>query len=416
VEPEMKEKLHEEENNRIKQACIQQYDYDEMKLINVKEENNCNKGTEVQVRRRPNSGHLLRGCAPGCRSIANMFRSRHKDYESVRYIDRTSCNSVNDLERIIHDRPLIGRYLKGLMVSLDKLVSAPFCYLAKKADPISLQLAVSYIENNEASNNIYVIHFVDDRQLIRDHLQLEQQSQPQQPEQQQQEGSKKFTEPQKPTPSQRAKGLVLELMMRNQPNNYSAASSSAGDHPTEHKEQNGTEKDIELVKEFSLQNALSSLPPEAQDLVHHVAILDSFYAFKKVHTIIVRGGFFCPSCLNFVAEYLNLRPNHMIIGVPSEDFPFPFSKLNGCRIAIPDADPTISDQTSSHLNTLLENIYQEHYEREQSSSSHAHDDAVKTLHNYEEDEKTRSTRRDSRSGSTHISDNTGADSSLQRLS
>ncbi len=76
--------------------------------------------------------------------------------------------SVIELEGILV-RPVMGRALTYLMNSLDNIVSAPFVYLAKGSDPISVHLAVEYICANELSNNIYVVHFVDDSKAIRLH-------------------------------------------------------------------------------------------------------------------------------------------------------------------------------------------------------------------------------------------------------
>jgi hypothetical protein len=101
--------------------------------------------------------------------VQNRF-STLQDYFPVAYYDRESSTSGTELQRLLQ-RPLIGKYLKYVMKSLDTVVSTPFCYLAKKSDPISLQLAVHYIVNNELTNNIYVLHFVDDRKLIAANLQ-----------------------------------------------------------------------------------------------------------------------------------------------------------------------------------------------------------------------------------------------------
>jgi hypothetical protein len=285
----------------------------------------------------------------------NNNNNDNDDDQWMHYVDRTDLNSIDELEDIVQNKPVVGRYLKHLLDSLDDLVSTPFCYLAKKADPISLQLAVNYIENNEFSNNIYVIHFVDDRPLIRDHLQ----SQP--PGVQQVNYKTDF-----PAPAH-AKGIVVDLLMKDKPKkiamNHTISSGGMNDLEEQKEENNndddnntGENKEFEVIQEFPLPNALPSLPPEAQDLVHAVSVLDSFYAFKKLTTIVIRGGFFCPSCLSFVADYLSLRTNRMIIGVPTEDFPFPFARLNGCRIAIPDADSKICDQANTHLRGILKNV------------------------------------------------------------
>ena len=41
--------------------------------------------------------------------------------------------------------------------------------------------------------------------------------------------------------------------------------------------------------------------------------------------------------------------------MPDSKFPFPFAKLNGCRIAIPDAESSIRQNSTAHLKLLLEN-------------------------------------------------------------
>lgn len=48
----------------------------------------------------------------------------------------------------------------------------------------------------------------------------------------------------------------------------------------------------------------------------------------------------------------------MIMGVPDVKFPFPFSRLNGCRIAVPDADPIVRQNASAHLRSIFETVEQ----------------------------------------------------------
>ena len=70
-----------------------------------------------------------------------------------------------DDEEIIMNRPIHGKLLSYCMDELDKIVSEPFVYFAKRPDPISIHMAMEYISSNEQSDIIYVIHFVDDRNL-----------------------------------------------------------------------------------------------------------------------------------------------------------------------------------------------------------------------------------------------------------
>jgi hypothetical protein len=63
--------------------------------------------------------------------------------------------------------PLSHRFMHHLVSSLDAIVSTPFIYLAKGSDPIAVLQAIEYINSNELSCNIIVLHFVDDRKSAR---------------------------------------------------------------------------------------------------------------------------------------------------------------------------------------------------------------------------------------------------------
>jgi hypothetical protein len=86
---------------------------------------------------------------------------------SLPQYDTRMPRTVTEMEQIIRKRPIMGKVLQYFMTSLDNITSAPFVYLCKKPDPISIHRAVSYISNNEMTNLIYVVHFVDDRKAIR---------------------------------------------------------------------------------------------------------------------------------------------------------------------------------------------------------------------------------------------------------
>lgn len=62
--------------------------------------------------------------------------------------------------------PTRFKILNSLMTTLDQVVGEPFVYFAKRADPISLHNALQYIIENELSDNIYIVHFVDDREIL----------------------------------------------------------------------------------------------------------------------------------------------------------------------------------------------------------------------------------------------------------
>jgi hypothetical protein len=81
--------------------------------------------------------------------------------------DTRKPRTVTEMETILAQKPIMGKVLRYFMTSLDNITSAPFVYLCKCPDPISIHRAVDYITNNEMTKVIYVVHFVDDRKAIR---------------------------------------------------------------------------------------------------------------------------------------------------------------------------------------------------------------------------------------------------------
>eukprot|EP01033_Poteriospumella_lacustris_P001254 gene1254-915_t len=88
----------------------------------------------------------------------STFRTEQRTYRS---------NSLVEMDRIIMRRSLTSRVLNYCMKRLDDIVSEPFVYLCKGPDPVAVHLALEYITNNEVTNQIYVVHFVDDRQAMQ---------------------------------------------------------------------------------------------------------------------------------------------------------------------------------------------------------------------------------------------------------
>ncbi len=78
-----------------------------------------------------------------------------------------------------------------------------------------------------------------------------------------------------------------------------------------------------------------------------------FRRYKKIHCIVVRGAYFCPSAVDCLSKHLNVSKNSMIMGVPDAKFPFPFAMLRGVRLAVPQADSVSVDNTNNHLRELL---------------------------------------------------------------
>lgn len=215
---------------------------------------------------------------------------------NLRYYDR-SAGSLNDLELILQ-RPMIGKYLKYLMKSLDELVSQPFCYLAKHSDPISLQLAINYINNNELSNNIYILHFVDDRKVINAfeeynneyHHYLHNINNDDHLEQGGIEGENGISTRKRRYSFQLPdNGMVLKLLMKS-PNkkggdkdkdnrtSLDGTELGSGDNMSDRMMEEEKSSEVSVMNQFTLESCVTTLPTETQQLLQNVAILDAFYA------------------------------------------------------------------------------------------------------------------------------------------
>ena len=151
--------------------------------------------------------------------------------------------SFNELE-FVDAHPIRGRMLSYCMKSLDDIVNEPFLYFAKYPDPVSLHLAMEYITNNEQSDTIYIVHFVDDRALRK---QLQQES--------------VYSTKQVEENMVLIKGLSTKLNKHMNEDDHH--------HDTDHCNGDNTELSLPLLR--------GALPPEARRLMNYVSILDSFY-------------------------------------------------------------------------------------------------------------------------------------------
>lgn len=139
--------------------------------------------------------------------------------------------------------PIRSKLLTAVMSSLDSIVSEPFVYFAKRPDPVSIHMALEYIVANEQSNNIFVVHFVDDRLLCRN-VQNEVRAEGGLQNQEQVDGQ---------VPEDRFCQLFLQKVV---PRN----------------------DDGELYEEGYMEQSLrDALPVSAMQVVNYVTIIDTFY-------------------------------------------------------------------------------------------------------------------------------------------
>ena len=183
---------------------------------------------------------------------------------------------------------------------------------------------------NESSDVIYIVHFVDDREVM--HYKV----QPRVDELTSHDisinGQYEFNE-------DATISNVCKIVASNYDSILQADGSFAAD-PNEILYSN--ESDIDCY-----------MPTGARNLMHYVSILDTFYTYKKIHSIIVRGMFFCPSAVKALVKHLDLDLNNCIMGVPDTTFKFPFAKISGVRIAVKDQDLSVRTRVIRHLEKVI---------------------------------------------------------------
>jgi hypothetical protein len=95
---------------------------------------------------------------------------------------------------------------------------------------------------------------------------------------------------------------------------------------------------------------------ELKKKLYLLCAFDVVNRYKKIHTIVIRGAFFCPSAVKSVLDYLHIRMNNVIMGIPDSEFLFPFAKISGCRLVIPDASPELRNQVMLRLTQVIKQM------------------------------------------------------------
>lgn len=85
---------------------------------------------------------------------------------------RVRAETLDKLDQLMYTSSIKFKCLEFFMESLENIVITPIVYLCKGLDPIALNLALEYVATNELTNNIIVLHIVDDRNIITSHHQI----------------------------------------------------------------------------------------------------------------------------------------------------------------------------------------------------------------------------------------------------
>lgn len=291
---------------------------------------------QVRTRRRTGSITSVGSAAEADSSRKKTQRRRESTFRTELRTYRS--NSVVEMDRIIMRRSLTSRVLNYCMKRLDDMVSEPFVYLCKGPDPVAVHLALEYITNNEVTNQIYVVHFVDDRQAMQMNNRVM--------------NAYKAAGKRHPRPSDPAVGTEHddndEVMVKHQQKGTALMLRMFTEkHPEAGHDEKGADDS------FDLDHALRMMPSKAKQLIHLVHIIDTFYTYKKITCVVVRGMFFCPRAVQAALKYMKCSSNNMIMGVPDTTFPFQPAQLGGVRIVVPDSNPTLRRHTYHHLREAL---------------------------------------------------------------
>jgi hypothetical protein len=173
-----------DEEVTILEAAERQYEYDELAQFDVRDDEHSTHDAEVAMvtHRRENPSSSPRAAEAG-QKVLNWgvdlvqhmrrrvsFHVEHADPNAYGAVRNRRTEDMAEIEAVLRTRaPWLKKLMYHLVSSIDTILSTPFVYLAKGSDPIAVQQAIDYITSNELTNNIIVLHFVDDRKPAKIH-------------------------------------------------------------------------------------------------------------------------------------------------------------------------------------------------------------------------------------------------------
>lgn len=107
--------------------------------------------------------------------VENLYLTSDTDSSGVEdnsSPSRVRAGTLDKLDRMMYTHHIKFKVLEFFMESLENIVGSPMVYLCKGLDPIALNLALDYVATNELTNNIIVVHIVDDRQVVKSHSKI----------------------------------------------------------------------------------------------------------------------------------------------------------------------------------------------------------------------------------------------------
>lgn len=250
-------------------------------------------------------------------------------------------------------------------------------YFAKRPDLVSLNKAVQYVRDNELTSRLVVVHVVDDREAVQ-RLIAEAAAALASENSSLVHGlaADEAAGAGAPANGGLAGGIQLADMSLSRGSSFvkregdaSAHDASAG--PSGSGTANagagagagaGTASTLALRLGSSSAPVLSfldRLPPpgvEVVQLQHNCALLDAVYPKLRIDCLVVRGSFFSPAVVSFLARYLRVTPNLMFMAMPDARFPHQFAALGGVRVITRTAKKGERAAAARHLQRVLAEI------------------------------------------------------------
>ena len=176
--------------------------------------------------------------------------------------------TIQELQGVMMN-PYMERMLVYFMQSLDSILSTPCVFLVKSADPVSIHLAVEYMQANELSNNFIIVHIVDDRH----HLWRENTLRKQYRKKMKETGSN--SEP--AAPAAGCEELLTHRLLKNFKVSNSFTRMQSLEQLSYDELLLAGQTAATDQNTFPLSEALQALPATAERIVKIVSIIDTFY-------------------------------------------------------------------------------------------------------------------------------------------
>jgi amino acid transporter len=255
------------------------------------------------------------------------------------------------------------RALAGVRKWVRSINSNPVVYFAKTGDLSTINKAILYVRDNEQTSRLCIVHVVDDRDAVAKVRQM---------------AGTAATPPAFP---QRSASKAQRQIEKAEPESVPLLNEEESEHSAIQAAWSSASSILRsgtAVDSAAALQALSHLPPlpsSARCIVDNVKLLDAVYPKLRIDCLIVRGSYFSPAIVKFLAGYLGVTPNMMFMAMPDAAFPHQFAALGGVRVITRAWASGQRELFESHSRAVLSQVakdivQQEKRERGDRGSAH----------------------------------------------